>query len=178
LFCILFADELKGSLSCFVIYISTQLKNNFILQSVKQTQTTMPVILSAFYDYFDTILETLFETFYIFVWIIYVNNYFFRYNQRIRDLEVETVGLRRMVYALLNEKTKTNHFSRNYASAIAFKKNEKNDSVLTERVNKLKRMMLSLREEIDELKCRIDDIEDNDYEPSREDTDSEDTESD
>lgn len=135
----------------------------------------MPVILSAFYDYFDTILETLFETFYIFVWIIYVNNYFFKYNQRIRDLEVETVGLRRMVYALLNEKTKTNHFSRNYASAIAFKKN---DTVLTERVNKLKKMMLSLREEMDELKCRIDDIEDNDYQPSREDSDSEDTESD
>lgn len=173
LFFILFAVELKGSLSCFVIYISTQLKNNFILQSVKQTQTTMPVILSAFYDYFDTILETLFETFYIFVWIIYVNNYFFKYNQRIRDLEVETVGLRRMVYALLNEKTKTNHFSRNYASAIAFKKN---DTVLTERVNKLKKMMLCIREEMDEMKSRMDDLEDDDYSPaSREDSDSEET---
>lgn len=127
-------------------------------------------MINAFYDYFDTILETLFETFYIFMWIIYVNNYFFKYNQRINELELETVGLRRMVYSFLDEKTKTNHFSRN--SAIGPLK--KNDAILSERMNKLKKMMLSLRDEMDELKSRVDDLEDEDYEPtSQEDEDEE-----
>lgn len=128
----------------------------------------MPMLLSAFYDYFDTILETVFETVYIFLWIVYVNNYFFRYNQRIRDLEVETVGLRRMVYAFLDDKTKTKYFSMSKGfggerSSLI----KKNDGVLNERVNKLKKMMLSLREEMDELKGRMDELEDekdDDYE--------------
>lgn len=129
-------------------------------------------MINAFYDYFDTILETLFETFYIFLWIIYVNNYFFKYNQRIRDLEIETVGLRRMVYAFLDEKTKTKHFSR--SSAVVPLK--KNDTLLSERVNKLKKMMLSLREEMDELKGRMDDLEDEDYEPTSQEDDDNDEE--
>lgn len=83
-----------------------------------------------------------------------------------KELEVETVGLRRMVYAFLDDKTKTKHFSRKTAIAPL----KKNDAVLTERVNKLKKMMLSLRDELDELKSRMDDIEDEDededYEPS------------
>ena len=119
--------------------------------------------MDTFYDYFETIFETLFETFYIFMWIIYVNNCFFKYNKKINDLEVEIVGLRRMVYAFLDDKTKTTHFTRNHALA-PMKKND----VLTERVTKLKKMILSLREEMDDLRTRIDDLEDSDYHPSSE----------
>jgi hypothetical protein len=130
--------------------------------------------MSVIYDYFETILETLFETFYIFLWIIYVNNYFFKYNKRMKELEVETVGLRRMVYAFLDDKTKTKHFSRNNA-IVPLKKNE---AVLTERMTKLKKMMISLREELDELKCRVDDLEDEDYEPSSHNENTSESESD
>jgi hypothetical protein len=130
-----------------------------LLKSVTQLAS----MINAFYDYFDTILESLFETFYIFMWIIYVNNYVFKYNQRINDLEVETVGLRRMVYAFLDEKTKTNHFSSRNSAIGPLKKN---DAILSERMNKLKKMMLSLRDEMDELKSRVDDLEDEDYEPT------------
>lgn len=111
-------------------------------------------MIDTFYDYFETILETIFNTFYIFLWIIYVNNYFFKYNKRTNDLEVEIVGLRRMVYAFLDDRTKTNHFSTN--AIVPCKKSE---DVLTERVIKLKKMMLSLREEMDELKSRMENIE-------------------
>ena len=128
------------------------------------------MIIDTFNDHFETIIETLFETFYIFMWIVYVNNYFFKYNKRINDLEVEIVGLRRMVYAFLDDKTQTTHFSKHY-SIVPVKKNEKNEKndVLNERVIKLKKMILSLREELDELKRRMDYIEDekeHDYEPS------------
>lgn len=100
------------------------------------------------------------------MWIIYVNNYFFKYNKRINDLEVEIVGLRRMVYAFLDDKTQTTHFSKHYSIVpVKSKRNETNE-VLNDRVIKLKKMILSLREELGELKTRMDNIEDDDYYPS------------
>ena len=131
------------------------------------------MIIDTFYDYFDTIMETFIETLYIFMWIVYVNNYFFQYNKRINDLEVEIVGLRRMVYAFLDDKTQTTHFSKYYSIVPAkSKKNDTNDinandanKVLNDRVTKLKKMILSLREELGELKTRVNNIQD-DYELS------------
>lgn len=126
------------------------------------------MIIDTFYDYFDTIMETFIETLYIFMWIVYVNNYFFQYNKRINDLEVEIVGLRRMVYAFLDDKTQTTHFSKYYSIVPAkSKKNDTNDinandanKVLNDRVTKLKKMILSLREELGELKTRVNNIQD------------------
>lgn len=68
-----------------------------------------------------------------------------------------------MIYSLFDDKTKVKYFSSN--SSIASLK-KKNDSLFIERMSKLKKMMLALREEMDELKSRVDDLEDEDYEPS------------
>ena len=109
-------------------------------------------MIDTFYDHIETILETLFETIYIFLWIWYVNVCFFKYNRRIQDLELEIVGLRRIVYSFMNEKTKTNTHQ-----LLVYNRNKYRET--DEKIMKLKKGIIFLKKNMDHLTTRIENLE-------------------
>lgn len=121
-------------------------------------------MIQSLYDNMDTIMETLFETIYIFLWIWYVNVCFFKYNRRMQELEVETAGLRRIVYAFMNDKTVNQ--KRQHSSLVS--KNAKRicERELDDKIAKLKKGIMFLKKNMDELTERVEILEEEngDYE--------------
>ena len=111
-------------------------------------------MIDIFYDNMETIMETLFNTIYIFLWILYVNICFFKYNRRMQELEVEIVGLRRIVYAFMNDKTKLPHNKHHHTLV-----NKKNCYEIDEKIIKLKKGIMFLKKNMDELTQRIEILE-------------------
>lgn len=121
-------------------------------------------MIQSLYDNMDTIMETLFDTIYIFLWIWYVNVCFFKYNRRMQELEVEIVGLRRIVYAFMNDKTKLPQNQKKQNMLVT--KNAKKTYEIDEKIVKLKKGIMFLKKNMDELTERVEILEDEngDYE--------------
>jgi len=117
--------------------------------------------MDTFYDIMETVMENVFQTIYIFLWIWYVNVCFFNYNRRMQELEVETVGLRRIVYAFMNDKTKMNE-KKQYS--LITKRNQNKNNEIDEKLLKLKKGVFFLKKHMDELTERVELLEDNEDE--------------
>jgi len=103
-------------------------------------------------------MENVFQTIYIFLWIWYVNVCFFKYNRRMQEIELEIVGLRRIVYAFTNDKTKTNMNEKKQYSLIT-KRNQNKNNEIDEKMMKLKKGVFFLKKHMDELTQRVELLE-------------------
>lgn len=114
------------------------------------------------YDNAETILETIFDTIYTFLWIWYVNVCFFKYNRRMQELEIEIVGLRRIVYAFINDNiTKTNIQEKKQLVSKNNRniKHKNKNNEIEEKLLKLKKGVFFLKKHMDELTERVEVLE-------------------
>ena len=77
-----------------------------------------------------------------------------------QELEVEIVGLRRVVYAFMNDKTKLPQNNQNQKKQnMLVTKNAKKSYEIDEKMSKLKKGIMFLKKNMDELTERVETLE-------------------